>query len=276
MSSDFEYVAARVVARFTGEAVTIQDDGSSPAMPDIRIDYADARVGYVEVWKDLDEPYAAMTRGISEHGFEISGGDLGRVWVLEVSGRFRTKDAGTTVPALLAALTAEGNTFSYGGVAEFLSEHPSAHVQTALRMGIVTLSSRPMNDGEESVIHLGPQGINGPANVTWEPFLGWIKETLSSDNRNMVGNRRKLAAAGGDERHAFLGVTFSSPWTVFDALSFHVHTLPWERSQLPSLPPELPAEITHLWLMNAQAPERCLAWYPDRGWFDPAMQWATE
>jgi len=42
-------MAARVVARLTGETVTLQDDNSVDGMPDLRIDYGDGRVAYGEV-----------------------------------------------------------------------------------------------------------------------------------------------------------------------------------------------------------------------------------
>jgi len=45
--------------------VVIQDDGSRPAMPDIRIDYADKPPAYVEVVVDIDPYYAAMDAGIT-------------------------------------------------------------------------------------------------------------------------------------------------------------------------------------------------------------------
>jgi hypothetical protein len=57
---DFEGMAARVVARLTGEKVIIQDDGSRSAMPDIRIEYAAKPAAYVEAVVDIDTSYAAM------------------------------------------------------------------------------------------------------------------------------------------------------------------------------------------------------------------------
>ncbi|MDH6119323.1 hypothetical protein ABH930_000565 [Kitasatospora sp. GAS204A] len=55
MGWDFEYTAGRVMAQLTGEHVILQDDGSSHSMPDIRIEYADGRVGFGECWMDLDQ-----------------------------------------------------------------------------------------------------------------------------------------------------------------------------------------------------------------------------
>lgn len=268
MTSDFELTAANVIWRFTGEHVVIQDDGSSDAMPDIRINYSDGRVGFVEVWKDLDGPYAAMARELAKFEYRLPAAGLGRVWFLEVSSAFRMSTADRDVPELLRALTAEGNTFNTVGTAEALRQHSSAHVQRALKLGIVSLSSRPATASEPEAVYLGPQGIYGPADVTWEPFLEWIEQTLSSADPHMAGNRRKLAAARSDESHAFLGPTYSSPWAVFHALTYWSNTLP-------PAPPTLPREITHVWLLNAQTPDRCLAWLPDRGWIDPSRHWAV-
>jgi hypothetical protein len=117
------------------------------------------------------------------------------------------------------------------------------------------------------VIRLYPDGIRGPAVITWVPVLDWIARTLGSQRLTDV--RAKLALTNADERHAFLGVTYTSPGNVFFALTIEEQTLPSE-------PPSLPVEITHLWLMNTSSLERCVAWFPDRGWFDPMRHWATD
>jgi hypothetical protein len=104
--------------------------------------------------------------------------------------------------------------------------------------------------------------------VTWEPFHDWLDDHLAADTAHMRGNREKLAAAGDDERHAVVGVTMGSSWAAFHALHYDANTLPPE-------PPKLPAEFTHLWLIGVEASDRVLAWYPDLGWFEPHMHWAT-
>src|SRR5262249_43087158 len=53
-AGDFEAMAARVVARLTGERVLIQDDNSVPGMADLRIEYTDRPTAYVEVVSDVD------------------------------------------------------------------------------------------------------------------------------------------------------------------------------------------------------------------------------
>ncbi|MEU5383226.1 hypothetical protein [Kitasatospora cineracea] len=269
LTSDFELLAAKVIKKYTGAHVIIQDDGSRPAMPDILIEYPDGRSGVAEVWQDLDGKAAAVTQHMAKKGWVFPADSLGRVWFLELSGSFQVKGAEERVTDLLTALAAEGRTFEYVGHKEFLQNDPHPLVQKALEMGIVSLSSRLPRDGERLVIHLTPEGIYGQVDLPWEPFLDWIRDELSADTAHMRGNRGKLAQSGLDEHHAFLGITYSSPWAVFQALT-------WDSTSLPPQPPELPAEITHLWLMNADAPDRCLAWFPDRGWVEPGNPIATQ
>ncbi len=77
----------------------------------------------------------------------------------------------------------------------------------------------------------------------------------------MRGNREKLRKAVGDESHAVIGVTMNAPWPA--------HRAPASDSRLPSMAPLLPQEFTHIWLIGDRISDRCLAWYPDLGWFDP-------
>ena len=92
---DFEYWSARVVARFTGHPVTLQDDGSRDRMTDIRIDHPDKAPSFVEVWTDIDEGYAAMySRIMKPQGqlpLELAEPTLKRVWFVSLSDRAMCK-----------------------------------------------------------------------------------------------------------------------------------------------------------------------------------------
>jgi hypothetical protein len=87
---DFEWAAARVIARLTGERVVIQDDNHARSMTDIRIDYRDRPPGYAEVITDLDREYSAMVRAVRDHHVVPTPG-LGRVWWVTVSARARLR-----------------------------------------------------------------------------------------------------------------------------------------------------------------------------------------
>lgn len=124
-------------------------------------------------------------------------------------------------------------------------------------------------------ILLYPGGIGGPADVTWNDFYQSLDELLVS--KLVTRKVGKLRTAGGDESHIFIGTSFTTQWAIYHALSMDVQSVP------PSAP-DLPERITHLWLMGAQAPDRCLVWFqseqwcshPGPGWLDASHNWATD
>jgi hypothetical protein len=264
---DVEYLAGRVVARLTGERVVIQDNGSSASMPDIRIDYTDRPAGYVEVWVDIDQRYAAMSAAVVGREHIVQAPGLGRVWWARTSRSCQVRRLDRELLPVLAAMQANGEVFENVAQHEDLLRHPSSNIRHALALGIVGLASRSVGAGEHGMVKLVPEGIGGPVDVTWEVFLDWVKDVLSSPETADV--RRKLAATGAPERHVFLGASFTSPWGAFYALSD-------EPSSVPPRPPVLPEQVTHLWAINAQLPGRCLVWFPERGWLDAERHWATD
>ena len=272
VSRDFEQSVGRVLARFTGARVYLQDDNRKQKTPDIRIDYDDGRTGYAEIWMALNRHHAEVA-GVLSRRPVLAAPHLARSWSVNVTGSFRLKQEGTRytewLPDLLARFEAAGQLYEYVPRPDNLSVHPGPLADAARNMGIRGLSSRPADDGEAGRVEFTLWEIGGPADVTWEPFHDWLDDHLNADSAHMHGNKEKLAKAGGDERHAVVGVTMTSPWAAFHALHFDADTLP-------PLPPKLPDEFTHLWLIGAQASDRCLAWYPDRGWFEPHRHWATD
>lgn len=247
---DFEGMAARVVARLTGERVVIQDDGSKPAMADIRIDYADKPVAYVEVVVDIEGSYAAMEWEIWRRASSMPAD---RCWQVSVSGSSRPlKTLRQELPVILGSL-----------------HHPPGprEAQQLASLGVRVTGHWMPRPGETGAIELLPEGILGPAELEWEPFLNWINAFLVS--RRAADVREKLAATGAAERHAFIGVSFTTPGSAYFALREEG----WPR--LPSHNPTLPPEITHLWIWSVRGIERCLAWFPDTGWLDPIDHWST-
>ncbi len=268
---DFEYAAARVVARLTGEQVTLQDDGSRDGMVDIRVDYADRPSGYVEVWTEIEPGYAATHSRLMgpsrQLPHELLMTALRRDWFVTVSGASDLRRLEAEIEDLVGSLETSGLTFETVADLRVLNTHPDPNVNRLVALGVVMLSSRPATMPDHGAVRLSPPGIEGPVHIRWEPVLDWIANTLVSPQLNDV--RSKLARTGADERHAFLGISFSSPGDVYFALSMEEHSLPRE-------PPKLPDEITHLWLMQAPPLGRCLAWFPDRGWLDVMWHWATD
>jgi hypothetical protein len=245
---DFEGKAARVVARLTGERVVIQDDGSKPSMPDIRIEYAEKPAAYVEAVVDIDTSYAAMDAEIFK-GVQTLPSD--RIWWVHLTGRSNLKDVRRRLPSLLGSDLPDEET-----------------TQQLASMGVESVDGpaipRPGNPGG---IHLVPAGVMGSATPAWEPFMDWVTGFLTSSKTGDV--RRKLAATNAPERHAFIAASFTTDGDAFFALDEE------GRPELPPRSPVLPPEITHLWVWTTPSMGRCLAWFPDKGWLDAADHWAT-
>ena len=188
---------------------------------------------------------------------------LRRDWDVTVS-RASFKALDKELEPLLLRLESTGQRFEI--VQRLISlESPDATITRLIELGVVMLSSKTRMV-EPATVRLFPDGIVGPRGPQWPAILAWIAQTLASEK--LKGVRGKLAATSANERHFFLGVSYSSPGEVFFALAVGDQTLPSET-------PALPTEITHLWLMNPSG-DRCIAWFPDRGWFDVARSWTTD
>jgi hypothetical protein len=268
-------MAARVVARLTDETVTLQDDNSAHGMPDMRIDYSDDRVGYVEVTTDIDRPYAQMTSILRAKGNglprELPVPDLGYVWFLGLSGRARHAQLDRELPTLLAQLEETGVIPRVVSGAQELADSANAHLRQLAELGVVDVSARPTKDSgverEPGRVLMFAAGASGPAEVEEVAFISWINDLLVS--QPLESKRAKLARTRADERHLFLGISYTTDWAGFLPLTA-------EQTAVPDMAPSLPDEISHLWLMNFQAPGRCLVWYPDLGWRDAQRHWKTD
>lgn len=268
---DFEYQSARVLARFMGHRVTLQDDGSRDRMADIRIDHPDEAPSFAEVWTDMDEGYAAMySRIMKPQGqlpLELIQPMLKRVWFVTLSRFSNVQRLETEVGTLLAKLERSGLTFEQVLEHGSMTSHPDHVVQNLVKRGVVRLSSRRCQAEEQGIVRFYPSGISGSPRISWEAFISWVNETLWSPRLEDV--RSKLAETRADERHVFVGVTYSSPSDVFFGLDDHEDALPLHD-------PELPPEVTHVWLMRTPIPGRCIAWAPEDGWFNPMHHWTTD
>lgn len=271
---DVEYTAARVIARLTGERVYLYDDNSQDGMPDIRIEHHDGRISYAEVVVDIEHRYAETTSRLRAIGNglprEIRVPELDRLWFLGLTGQARLATLDTRLPTVLHSLEQSGEAFqTLGGHYLATSDNPDLRRLHAL--GVADVSSRPPQamDAEEDSgrVLMFAAGTSGPATLDWPAFIDWIDELLLSKKVEL--KRKKLARMGKPERHLFLGTSYTSSWAGF-------HPLSPDYIAVPDVPPSLPEEITHLWLMNIQTPGRCLVWYPDLGWRDTRKHWKTE
>jgi hypothetical protein len=264
VTGDFEKGAARVVARYTGERVLLVDDGSSDSMPDVRIEYGDGRLGLVEVVLDMDPAWAATYTGVRKREFNIDSDGLTRFWFVWLKPHSNLRSLDQKLVPVLARL--EADTWPLNErveVADASSASPGVRHDMDLldSLGVHAASCRI--DATPG-IQLVPSGMGG-AREEWAAFHDELDRILHSDELSDV--RRKLASTQVAERHVFLGVTFSSSWSMNYWLSDG-------KVELPPSTPRVPVELTHIWVWGTPL-GRVLGWFPDRGWFDPSAKWAT-
>jgi hypothetical protein len=183
-TGDFEGMAARVVARLTGERVVIQDDGSKPGMPDIRIDYATQPPAYVEAVVDIDPAYAAMEAEVWKPPRPIPAD---QVWLVRVSGRSNLKKLRRELSAIVRDPCGPA----------------ASYAERLARMGVSINGPSEPTATQPGGIYFLPEGVTGSACADWPVFLDWINNFLASSRAADV--RAKLAATGAAERHAFVG-----------------------------------------------------------------------
>ncbi len=166
---DFEYAAARVVARLTGEQVTLQDDGSRDGMVDIRVDYADRPSGYVEVWTEIEPGYAATHSRLMgpsrQLPHELLMTALRRDWFVTVSGASDLRRLEAEIEDLVGSLETSGLTFETVADLRVLNTHPDPNVNRLVALGVVMLSSRPATMPDHGAVRLSPPGIEGPVHI---------------------------------------------------------------------------------------------------------------
>jgi hypothetical protein len=261
---DFEYMAARVVARLTGERVVIQDDNSVRGMADLRIEYGGRPTAFVEIVSDIDPAYAQLNQLVFREQ-ELLAHGLDRIWYVTVAKSAKLKSLKPALGAFLRRLEDASVFLEIVEPDGSLARSSVDELRQLDGLGVVQLCSRPPQPGEEPKILLYPQGVGGRAEQDWQALNTWLADFLSAPGRADV--RKKLAATGAAERHAFVGLPLGKEWTAF-------HSLHGEYGGLPDQPPVLPPEVTHVWVW-AQPFGRCIGWFPDRGWFDPRAHWAT-
>lgn len=273
---DVEWSAARVVARFTGERVFLQDDGSEPSMADMRIDRANGDHAFVEVWTDTDKATAATFNELLGPGLRLPAEwldpRLTRVWHVRVSkyarfrsGRGRWQSLQKCLVPVLAEMEASGETFEFVAAGDKLVSLTSPLVARLVKLGVCEVSSRPVGPHEQGLVRLSPPGIIGSSARSWKPLYDWLAATL--DKPELDDNWKKLKSTGVRELHFMMGVTWSSPGDVYFALT--------GQRGVPSVAPRLPTGITNLWVFDAIGFDRVLVWSAEDAWLDACHHWAT-
>ena len=264
---DFELSAARVVARYLGERVELIDDGSADALVDGRIVYHDRAPGVFEVVTNTDPKWAATYDAIRRREFEVRTARVTRHWQAHLRRSLNLRTLEAQAPPLLAQLESAGLLFERYSELDDLAPTGDVAIGKLAKLGIASLYSRSLLSGEEPRLQIIPEGTGGFARDDWS---GFHRELSSILHGTALGDvRSKLAACAASVRHIFLGLTMTSSRDLN-------YWLKADQNSLPTDPPALPWEATHLWIWGMYPIGRVLAWFPGQGWFDPSANWATE
>lgn len=265
MKNEYEEIARRIVSKVLDVPVVAYDLNIGTSLPDLRIDYGERSAGYVEVVSDNSTQRRSLQAAINHSRNEISIPGLEHDWWIWLRHSARLWPAQQDLPALLRKLENAGELFgqqrrSTPDLQRRIRASPFWPEVDRLGISEILAGRRAVGN---AVIHLREPGTGGPAEIDIACAVEWCGRFLAHPDRKDV--LRKLAETNAIERHAFVIVTLTSEWAIQHLLSDYRSGL------LPDQAPDLPSEVTHLWVLGTESADRCIAWLPDRGgWIDYA------
>lgn len=246
-----------MIATHLGTEVVGHDDGSKDGMYDLEIRYPDGRRGAIEVVAAAD-PEAIQFWNLANGGGTrwvekgISGG-----WAVECKPSTRVKDLRSQLPLLLKG-------YESLGITQFDSRrrtasHPLDEIAQCLGITHAMQSSTDFPGSIYLMIDLPAERTGTMVSENADAAAAWIGSFLKETRQQDVLS--KLRASGVDERHAFVifpGFS-TAPYSVIDPL-IRPNCLP------PTIDPELPDEVTDVWMASTWSVRRALFWSSIHGW----------
>lgn len=260
--------AKALIAATLGLEVVQHDDGSADGMHDLDVYDGPARVAAVEVTAAADGQVIALWKLVNPPGERWIEPALAGGWMITLRTDARAKQLRRDLPELLTTLETEG-TRAIG--IDYL--HPGNPLRERLEaLGVVSLDQND-TDFPGSIyltVELDDDRSGGCIADHSNAVADWVSEFLADEGRADV--RDKLARSGAPQRHAFVIVPgFSeAPFAAADPLARN-------DSPTPSVPPTLPAEITHVWVTSTWSSRWGFRWSPmPIGWERFAKDVATQ
>ena len=240
-----------------GCTVDQHDDGSEPSMYDLTITYPDGHLGAVEVTAAVDAQPLELWKLVRRQGKPWTEPALAGGWLVRVQPSARANNLVRQLPGLLRDLERDGRRAVSGDQAS--TDQASV---AAGQLGIVQALQGP-TEHPGSIYIMPPERpleqMGGYSPSTGDPLAHWLSEWVSDPSR--TDNLRKLERSGAPERHLFLLVPG------FNSGSFAVSDLLIAPgAPLPTIPPALPAEITHVWAASTWDSGDGFRWSPDAAW----------
>jgi len=251
-----EKLAARCIKAELGVDVEVHDDGSAPSMYDLNILFPDRAPGAVEVTAAADQESIQLGKLVYD-GERWVIPDIAGGWAAVLHPTARMKDLKAQLPALLQTLESRGIHWAQPEV----WWEPGPYDDALRALGILHLFQSG-TDYPGSVYLNIEQGLERTAGVVsadGRPLLEWLADWLARPDK--ADNLAKLGASGAEERHLFLvmPVFVEAPFAVADLLMR-------DGAPLPDDDPNLPPEVTHVWVVSTWDSGAGMRWAPNAGW----------
>jgi hypothetical protein len=246
--------ARLVVSQALSVPVEQHDDNSRDGMHDLWIVYPNGLPGAMEVTLAADsesiELYGLMFGGRRQIFAGLAGG-----WSVVLDPSARAKKLSPALQPFLAELEEAGQRrvdVEPGGVSVGTWE------QRARDLGIANLFQGGTHYPGSVYVSIDPRHSAGMVAPTGDAIAAWIGDYLRAERPDVL---LKLERSGVQERHAFVlvpGFT-TAPFAVTELLMN-------EHARLPLVPPQLPTEVTHVWIVGSFYDVEGFYWAPAIGW----------
>jgi hypothetical protein len=248
---------ACIQASLPGTTVVQHDRNSGRRVYDLALTRDGSVFGAVEVTAAADPDSIALWNTVHRHEGPWIDQSLVGGWMLWLYPYARVKDLRRELPALLAELERIGIT-EFGS--DWRHRHDPYHLP-AKRLGIAVAhqSATSVPGRIYFSIKLPIERMAGFVARTGDVLAEWVSEWVVRPDQ--ADNLQKLRESGLAERHLFVvmpGFT-TAPFSVVDLLTR-------DNAPLPTVPPKLPAEVTHLWILSLWNVGDGFRWSPDGGW----------
>ena len=226
-------------------------------MYDLKIVYPDRSIGAVEVTAATDGTRIGLWREVRKRSLIRQELDLIGGWLVRVVRSARARDLDRHMVGLLRQLEHDGRTAVRG-----VKGSTDPLEALAASLGVIE-AVQSATDRRGSIYVMPPEDsveqMGGYAPPTGDPLAVWLGDWTNEPSRS--DNVYKLRSADATERHLFIlvpGFT-AAPFTVIDLLFS-------PGAPVPTIPPPLPAGVTHVWVMSTWDSGDGFRWSPDTSW----------
>jgi hypothetical protein len=248
--------ARRCVSRALCDVdVRHHDDGTRPAMHDLDILYSGGTTGAVEITAAADADCVELWNLINGGDDRWTDPALKGGWWVALFPHARAKRVRAELPALLAKLERRGIT-RLEGDDSFDQLHD---VVRDLGIASVDQGGTDYPGSIYPTIELPLDRSGGAVSTSGDPLAEWVSEWIVAPKQ--AHNLEKLAGSGAHERHLFVILPgfCIAPFPVADLLMR-------DDAPLPTIAPDLPEAVTHVWLMSTWNTASGMRWSPDHSW----------